>query len=179
MELINTPISGCYKIKFDVLKDNRGEFVKTFHQPDFESLSLRTDWKEEYYSLSHKNVLRGMHFQTPPADHVKYVCCVTGEVLDVVVDLRKGSPTYGQCYSTVLSPQRGEGLYLPPGIAHGFLSLTDESVMHYKVTSVYSPENDAGVLWSSLSFKWPTNTPIVSERDQNFPIITDFDTPFL
>lgn len=179
MNIIDTPIAGCYEIKFNVLKDNRGAFVKTFHQHDFKSLGLRVDWREEYYSKSHKNVLRGMHFQVPLADHVKFVCCMVGEVRDVVVDLRRGSSTYGQCYSILLSPERGNGFYLPSGVAHGFLSLADESVMYYKVTSVYSPEHDAGVLWSSLPFEWPIKNPVVSARDEKFPSVENFETPFL
>lgn len=179
MEAIDTPISGCYEIKSNIFKDARGRFIKTFHEPEFVSLGLRTDWKEEYYSISHRNVLRGMHFQVPPVDHAKIVYCLAGEVLDVVVDLRSKSSTYRKCYSIYLSPEHGNSLYIPSGLAHGFLTLTNECVMHYKATSVYSPEHDAGVLWSSLEFEWPLKNPVVSERDKNFPAIADFETPFL
>lgn len=178
MELIETGIEGCHEIVYKSFHDQRGSFTKTFHQPAFEALGLRTDWREEYYSVSERNVLRGMHFQTPPCDHAKMVYCLQGEVLDVVVDLRLGSPTYGRCASLVLSRQKGNGIYIPSGMAHGFLSLSERSVMHYKVTSVHSAEHDAGILWNSFGFEWPVDTPILSSRDEQHPRLADFDSSF-
>ena len=113
MDRQETGFAGCFELKCNVLSDNRGAFVKTFHNEVFEAMGLRTDWKEEYYSVSSKNVVRGMHFQTPPFEHAKLVYCLQGEVLDVVVDLRVDSPTYLQCRSFELSPARGNSIYIP------------------------------------------------------------------
>jgi dTDP-4-dehydrorhamnose 3,5-epimerase len=178
MELRETSLRGCFELCCNAFEDARGAFIKMFHQPRFMALGLPVDWQEEYFSISAQRVLRGMHFQVPPYEHAKLVTCVAGEVLDVVVDLRAGSPTYGACLSTALSPRRGKSLYIPAGFAHGFLSLAEESVMHYKVTSVHSAEHDAGILWSSLNFQWPGSHFLISERDQCHPELKDYVTPF-
>ena len=178
MEFIETGLPGCCEIQCRVLKDGRGTFTKTFHHDEFQQFGLRTDWKEEYYSRSSRNVIRGMHFQTPPAEHAKLVYCLAGEILDVVLDLRKGSPTFGEYREFKLSPEAGNSIYIPMGCAHGFLSLTDDSVVHYKVTSMYAPANDHGLLWSSFGFGWPTDHPIVSDRDMAHPRLDDYDSPF-
>lgn len=179
MELKDTGIPGCYEISCKVFSDNRGRFVKTFNDAAYKSLGLRTDWCEEYYSVSREKVIRGMHFQTPPMDHAKLVYCLSGEVLDVVVDLRVGSPTYGEVRSLELSSTIGNALYIPAGLAHGFLSLTAESVMQYKVTSAHSPGHDAGILWSSIPFEWPVEIPILSARDVSHSALSDYQSPFL
>ncbi|RRV12934.1 dTDP-4-keto-6-deoxy-D-glucose epimerase [Stutzerimonas xanthomarina] len=178
MELQETGFAGCFELQGNVFKDIRGSFVKTYQHDIFAALGLSTDWKEEYYSVSGKDVIRGMHFQTPPADHAKLVYCLQGEVLDVVLDLRVNSPTFLQCLSFRLSPQQGNSIYIPSGMAHGFLSLTEGSVMQYKVTSEYSPRHDAGVLWSSIDFDWPVDKPVVSTRDEQHPVLTKFISPF-
>lgn len=178
MDIEPTDIPGCYVLQARVLRDSRGTFVKTFHTPRFEELGLRTDWKEEYYSVSARDVVRGMHFQLPGADHAKMVFCLTGEVLDVVVDLRKGSPAFGKASSFTLSAENGRGLYLPTGCSHGFVSRADESGMYYKVTSVHSPEHDAGIAWDSIDFDWPVRDPSISDRDRRHPPLPDFNSPF-
>ncbi len=178
MDIESTDIPGCYVLKAKVIRDPRGTFVKTFHIDRFAELGLRTDWREEYFSTSAKDVVRGMHFQTPPADHTKMVFCLTGEVLDVVVDLRRGSPTFGRAQGFTLSAENGYGLYLPTGCAHGFVSRTPDSGMYYKVTSVHSPEHDAGIAWDSIDFDWPVTAPALSDRDRRHPRLTDFDSPF-
>lgn len=159
--------------------DARGKFVKVFHEQGFRDLGLHTDFAEEYYSVSHRNVIRGLHFQTPPHDHVKLVYCVQGEVLDVVLDLRVGSPTYGQVATFKLSAERANSVYIPKGMAHGFCALSDEAIMVYKVSTVYAPHNDAGVRWDSVGIVWPTNTPIISERDAAFAPFDQFESPFV
>lgn len=179
MELTETTLPGCYLVKCDVMEDERGRFVKTYHDARFAELGLRTDWREEYYSVSARGVLRGMHFQVPPADHVKLVHCVAGETLDVILDLRLGSPTYGRCVSLRLSAEEGPSVYVPSGVAHGFLALEDESIMQYKVTSVYSARQDSGILWNSFAFDWPIRDPVVSHRDARHPRLKDFQSPFL
>lgn len=158
--------------------DARGRFVKVFHEQMFAEKGLETKFAEEYYSISHKNVIRGMHFQLPPMDHVKMVCCVQGEVLDAVVDLRVGSPTYGQCALFELSAAKANSVYIPKGLAHGFCALSDQAIMVYKVSTVYSPAHDAGILWNSVGIPWPITEAILSPRDQSFPTLTDFKSPF-
>lgn len=179
MDIVPTNIPGCYVLGTSVLRDPRGTFVKTFHTPCFEELGLRTDWREEYFSTSAVGVVRGMHFQLPPAAHAKLVFCLTGEVLDVVVDLRRESPAFGMATSVTLSAESGRGLYLPTGCAHGFVSRADHSGMYYKVTSVHSPEHDAGIAWDSIGFDWQVAAPLLSDRDQRHPALVDFDSPFV
>lgn len=177
-KLKSSPIPGCFEVLPSVMNDARGSFVKVFHAERFRELGLATDFAEEYYSHSRKGVIRGMHFQTPPADHVKVVYCVQGEVFDVVLDLRVGSPTYGQTATFTLSASEGNYLYIPKGLAHGFCATSETATLVYKVSTVYSPENDSGVLWSSLDIDWPTDTPILSERDSRFSPFSEFKSPF-
>lgn len=179
MHIEPTDIPGCFVVQARVIGDARGTFVKTFHAERFDELGLRTDWREEYFSSSAKGVVRGLHFQTPPAEHAKLVFCLTGAVLDVVVDLRCGSPTYGQARGVELSAQNGRGLYLPTGCAHGFVALSDEAGMYYKVTSVHAPAQDAGIAWNSIDFDWPVDDPALSDRDRRHPRLADFATPFV
>jgi dTDP-4-dehydrorhamnose 3,5-epimerase len=174
-----TSIPGCHVLQARVLRDSRGTFMKTFHTPRFDELGLRTDWREEYFSSSARGVIRGMHFQLPDADHAKMVFCLTGEVLDVVVDLRKGSPAYGKPASFTLSAENGRGLYLPTGCAHGFVSRSEESGMYYKVTSIHSADHDAGIAWDSIDFDWPVSAPEMSDRDRRHPTLADFNSPFV
>ncbi len=178
MRIEKTSINGCYQIFPQVRQDNRGSFVKTFHKDVFEKHGLVTDFSEEYYSVSHKGVLRGMHFQTPPHDHFKLVYSLAGRVLDVIVDLRMGSPTYKNFATFELTTEQGNMLYIAPGMAHGFYALTDDAIMQYKVTSVYAPEHDGGIRWDSVGIPWPDSAPILSERDRSFQALADFKSPF-
>lgn len=179
MRIERTGIPGCYQLFPLVSKDNRGSFVKTFRRDVFESHGLITEFAEEYYSISRKGVLRGMHFQTPPHDHFKVVYCLAGKVLDAIVDLRVGSPTYLQSETLELNAELGNMLYIAPGMAHGFYTLTDEAIMQYKVTTVYAPEHDGGIRWDSTGIEWPDAAPILSVRDCGFPALDDFKSPFL
>jgi dTDP-4-dehydrorhamnose 3,5-epimerase len=179
MTFEETGIPGCTIVRQRVIADDRGRFAKSFHAELFAEAGLRTDWREEFHSRSCRGVVRGMHFQTPPADHAKLVACLAGAVLDVVVDLRRGSSAFEQVISVELSEAAGIGLYVPSGCAHGFLSLTDDSLMLYKVTSVHSPQNDRGVAWDSLGFDWPVTQASLSERDRRHPRLAEFDTPFV
>lgn len=178
MELIPTSLEGSFQIRPFFAKDERGTFVKTFHADRFAELGLPTEWREEYYSSSHKGVIRGMHFQTPPHDHEKLVFCIQGRVLDVVVDLRKRSTTYGCHVAVELDAARGHGLIIPKGMAHGFLALTEDVLMAYKATSVYVPSSDAGVRWDSFGLDWGIDQPLLSERDCAHPEFADFVSPF-
>lgn len=172
------PIEGCFEVKPIIREDFRGRFIKTFHKEESATIGLPMFYAEEYYSTSCKGVLRGLHFQLPPADHEKLVYCSYGEVLDVVVDLRKESATYGQYELISLSAEKGNMLYIPKGLAHGFYVLSDLAVMMYKVTSVYHSECDSGILWDSVGIPWPDTNPIISERDRGFQRLADFDSPF-
>lgn len=179
IELISTMIPGCYEIHPKILKDERGLFVKTFHWDAFQNRGLVTHFAEEYYSYSKHGVLRGLHFQTPPMEHTKVVYCLSGEALDVVVDLRVGSSTYGKHIMITLSSEKANMIYIPQGLAHGFYVTGQHAIMLYKVTSVYSPENDSGILWNSVGADWPDDDPIISKRDQIFTSFDLFKSPFI
>ena len=179
MEIRPTPIAGCLEICPPRFQDERGSFVKTYQRDFFLQQNLVTDWQEEYYSISQAGVLRGLHFQTPPHDHEKLVHCAQGKALDVVVDLRLGSPTYGKHHLVELDCASANMLYIPRGLAHGFLALEDETLMMYRVASLHAPSHDAGILWNSCGIAWPPDAPILSERDLRWPAFSDFKTPFV
>ena len=178
MKFIPNIIPGCFEIQPTVLKDERGLFVKTFHEQIFAEHGLETHFSEIYYSRSYKGVLRGLHFQVPPHDHAKLIYCLVGKVKDVVVDLRVGSPTYGKFASFILSAETANMIYVPRGLAHGFYTLSDSAIMVYNVTSVYSPQHDTGIRWDSVGIDWPSDKPIISERDGRFVPLADFESPF-
>lgn len=173
--LKKTSIEGCYILEPKIFKDNRGTFIKTFHRNIFEQNNLETNFKEEYYSVSPKGVLRGMHFQTPPHDHVKLVYCVAGKVLDAVIDLRVSSSTYGKFELFSLDGNNSNMLYIPKGLAHGFYVESESAIMMYKVSTVYHPENDTGIRWDSVGIPWPDVKPIISERDLSFKPLDQLD----
>ena len=171
-------IEGVYLLRNFVATDERGYFVKTYHAQQFAELGLETAFRESYYSMSVKGVIRGMHFQLPPHDHNKLVYVTSGEILDVVVDLRKNSTTYKQ-YLTVSLTERSDSIYIPKGCAHGFLTLTDQAQVVYTVSTEYSSEADAGIRWDSFGFDWlDTQEPVISTRDQTFVTLNDFSSPF-
>lgn len=174
----HSALAGCLELQPKVVEDLRGRFVKPFHADEFARLGLASAFCEQYYSHSHRGVIRGLHFQTPPHDHAKLVYCVAGEVLDVVVDIRQGSPTFGHVATFALSAAKGNAVYIAPGMAHGFCVLSEQATLIYNVTSAYSPAHDAGILWSSIELDWPVHDPVVSARDQQFPTLACFDTPF-
>lgn len=176
---VETPIPGCWELRYRLFEDNRGRFVKTFHRDTFAAAGLETSFAEEYHSVSHQGVLRGLHFQTPPMDHVKLVYAIAGMVLDVVLDLRVGSPTYGRHHMLELSATAANALYLPKGVAHGFYVPECEAIVAYKVTSVHSPFHDHGIRWDSAGISWPKGVPVLSERDRGFPDLSDFVSPFI
>jgi dTDP-4-dehydrorhamnose 3,5-epimerase/CDP-3, 6-dideoxy-D-glycero-D-glycero-4-hexulose-5-epimerase len=140
---------------------------------------MSTDFKENYYSISGKNVIRGMHFQIPPFEHVKVVYLNQGKIFDVVLDLRKDSTTFGQYYSIIISFDNPIMIYIPVGCAHGFLSLEDNSIVSYLQTSSYNKESDTGIRWDSFGMNWNAIDPIISERDKSFQRFDDFQSPFL
>jgi len=178
MQATPTALPGCLLLQPRVLQDDRGSFVKPFTAQDFGALGLATQFAEQYYSHSRRGVVRGMHFQRPPAQHAKLVYCVHGAVFDVVLDLRAGSPAYGQAASFTLSAEEGNALYIPAGMAHGFCATSELATLVYNVTSAYAPEHDSGVRWDSIGVDWPVQAPLLSPRDLTFAALADFDSPF-
>ncbi|MDC0835607.1 dTDP-4-dehydrorhamnose 3,5-epimerase [Geitlerinema sp. CS-897] len=178
MNCRETKIPGCYEIDVKVFKDDRGRFVKTFHEEVYREFGLATHFAESYYSVSQQNVLRGLHFQIPPKDHAKLVHCAEGEILDVVVDLRVGSPTYGEHALFTLTPDKGNAVYAPSGLAHGFYIVSEMALVMYQVSSVYAPEHEEGILWNSAGIPWVAEQPIVSAKDQQWKPLAEFESPF-
>ena len=179
MELIKELLPGSYLLKPKIVSDNRGHFVKTYNVDEYLTYGLEFNLKEEFYSESNKDVLRGMHFQTPDLEHNKLIYCLKGSVIDVVLDLRKKSSSYGQYDTIILNNTNKYVLYIPIGFAHGFLSLEDDSIIVYKTSSVYSQEHDQGIRWDSFGYNWPCDKPIISERDMNHPALSkSWESPF-
>ena len=176
--LETTAVPGVLIINLPQQFDHRGAFVKTIQEPVFNRYGMRTDFMEQFLTTSKRNVLRGMHCQLPPHDHAKFVSCVYGRILDVVVDLRVNGPSFGACISAVLDASSARGIYIPPGCAHGFVTLSDEAITLYNVTSLYAPGSDSGVHWRTINFSWPVIDPIISERDQNLISLQEFQSPF-
>ena len=169
----HTEIPGLQVLRPRVFVDERGTFVKTFHEGAFRELGLMPP-AEEFFSTSAKGVIRGMHLQVAPAANTKCVACLAGAVLDVVLDLRGDSPALGRTFSRRLGADTREMLFIPEGCAHGFLSLTETSLMFYQSSVVYAPNQDAGVRWDSFGFDWPVAEPILSARDRALPTLAEF-----
>ena len=174
MEFKETSIFGCFELSPPVFEDLRGRLVKTFHRDTFIRYDLAADFEEEYYSVSHKGVLRGLHLQLPPFDHIKCVTSLHGKIFDAVVDLRWQSPTFGKYYTTVLDSENGNMLYVPAGCAHGFYALTDQVIFLNRTTTAFNPAVEAGIRWDSCGIPWPDANPILSEKDNNLPALSDF-----
>jgi dTDP-4-dehydrorhamnose 3,5-epimerase len=172
-------IRGAFLLRGRSFNDERGSFLKTIHRESFERYGLNWNFTEHFHTVSHKNVIRGIHFQIPPHDQDKLVYCVQGQILDVVVDLRLKSPTYGRVESIELDASSAESVYLPSGVGHGFRALKDRSIVLYAVTKSHVPEADAGILWKSLPFDWGITDPIVSARDKRLPPLETFQSPFV
>jgi dTDP-4-dehydrorhamnose 3,5-epimerase len=166
MKLEETILQGVYIIDNFNASDNRGLFAKTFNKNLFNENNLDFEIKESYYSVSNKNVIRGMHFQLPPHDHEKLIYVPKGSILDVIVDLRKKSKTYKQHISINLSEENKKSLFIPKGLAHGFKSMKDGTITVYNVATEYSPESDNGINYESFEFDWDILEPIVSNRDR-------------
>jgi dTDP-4-dehydrorhamnose 3,5-epimerase len=178
LEFVATSLEGCFEIRPTVIEDERGFFAKIFHKPLWEEHGLCTEFQEEYLTYSVRGTIRGLHFQVPPMQHAKVVLCAKGEVFDVAVDLRKGSPTYGEHAVIHLSGAASNAVYLAPGFAHGFCVTSDEALLYYKQSSVYSPTHDAGIRWDSANIPWPISDPILSQRDRLLQPLSSFESPF-
>tara|TARA_B100000886_G_scaffold337611_1_gene298675 strand:- start:1640 stop:2176 length:537 start_codon:yes stop_codon:yes gene_type:complete len=178
MNICNTPIPDLLLIDNFSSSDNRGNFIKTFNYEDFLNNNIDFQIKESYYSISKKNVIRGMHFQLPPYDHKKIVYVTEGEILDVIIDLRKKSPTYKRIFSTILSATNKKSIFIPRGCAHGFKSLKNNTITVYNVSSEYNYKSDTGIRYDSIMFDWDTINPIISNRDNSFEPLENFNSPF-
>lgn len=173
-----TPLPDAKLLTLPQFFDDRGSFVKTFHSTTLQEGGINFTLKESYFSISKKDVIRGMHFQTPPHQHAKIVFCPQGAILDVMLDMRKASPTYGQYLAQELSAENHKAFYIPEGFAHGFKALTDDALTYYLVSSEYSQPNDTGIRWDSFGMEWGVEKPVISTRDIGFASFTDFVSPF-
>lgn len=182
MEVIKTAIEGVVIIEPRIFKDARGYFFESFSQREFEEKVSKINFVQDNESMSSYGVMRGLHFQRPPYTQSKLVRCVKGTVLDVAVDIRKGSPTYGQHVSVELSEDNHRQFFIPQGFAHGFAVLSETAIFQYKCDNFYHPEADGGIsiLDESLGIDWriPTDKAILSEKDTKHPLLEDFMTPF-
>ena len=183
MEVIKTAIEGVVIIEPRLFKDERGYFFESFSQREFDEKVRPIRFVQDNESMSSYGVMRGLHFQTMPYCQSKLVRCVKGAVLDVAVDIRKGSPTYGRHVAVELTEENHRQFFIPRGFAHGFAVLSETAVFQYKCDNFYAPANDGGIsiLDDSLGIDWriPTEKAIWSEKDTKHPILKDFDSPFV
>lgn len=180
MQLIPTPISDLFVIQPRVFEDPRGYFFESYNSALFKQHHIDADFVQDNQSLSQKNVLRGLHFQNPPYAQGKLVRVITGSVLDVAVDIRKNSPTYGKQYSIVLNEKNKTMLWIPPGFAHGFLTLEDNTIFSYKCTNLYHKASEDSIIWNDpdIGIDWGTSTPILSEKDKEAKFFKDLKSHF-
>ena len=182
MNVIKTDIEGVLILEPRVFKDARGYFFESYNKEEFDRLVAPVDFVQDNESCSTRGVMRGLHFQRPPHTQAKLVRCVRGEVLDVAVDIRKGSPTFGKHVSCLLTEENHRQFFVPRGFAHGFAVLSDVAVFQYKCDNFYAPQADGGIsiLDDSLGIDWgiDINEAILSEKDKNHPLLKDFETPF-
>ena len=181
MNIIKTEIEDVLIIELKVFGDNRGWFAETYSKEKFKQLGIDVEFIQDNHSFSaQKGVLRGLHFQQPPMAQTKLVRCTRGEILDVAVDIRQGSPTYKKWVAIKLTEENKRQLFLPKGFAHGFVTLTDNVEVHYKVDEYYSPENDRGICYDDpeINVDWGIDDPILSEKDMKAPLLADSDTDF-
>ncbi len=182
MEVINTAIEGVVVIKPRIFEDARGYFFETYSKRDFEKQVREINFVQDNESKSSYGVLRGLHYQKWPFCQSKLVRVLRGSVLDVAVDIRKGSPTYGQSVSVELTGENRLQFFIPRGFAHGFVVLSEEAVFQYKCDDFYHPESEGGIAWNdpSLKIDWrlPADQLLLSERDKHHPMFSEIDSPF-
>jgi dTDP-4-dehydrorhamnose 3,5-epimerase len=180
MEIKHHALAGVIEFTPRVFGDPRGAFFESFSARIMQEAGAVGNWVQDNQSSSGVGVLRGLHFQRPPYGQAKLVRVATGRVLDVVVDLRRSSSTYGQYTSVILDSQRCNMLYVPIGFAHGFMALEENTLFLYKCTDYYTPSSEGGLRWDdpTLGIDWGLTTPLVSDKDRVLPLFADFDTPF-
>lgn len=177
MIIKKTELEPVLLIKPTPHRDARGEFVEVFREHIFREAGIFVSFVQDNISHSKKNSLRGLHYQLPPSSQVKLVMATQGTILDVVVDMRKNSPTFKQHYTTILSDENRHMLYVPTGFAHGFSVLSDEATVYYKCNDYYNKELERGVRWDDpeLNIDWNVSEPVLSEKDQNLPLLKEID----
>lgn len=177
-----TPLAlpGLLLIEPRQFSDERGYFFESYQLELFAGNGIHSTFVQDNQSLSKKNVLRGLHFQAPPYEQGKLVRVIKGAALDVIVDIRKGSPVYGKYITVLLNDENHSMLWIPPGFAHGFLSLTDDTIFYYKCTNYYNRDSEGGILWNDkdLTINWQVENPIVSEKDLQLPSFKELNSPF-
>jgi dTDP-4-dehydrorhamnose 3,5-epimerase len=180
MEIQKTNIEGLIVIQPKIWKDERGYFFESFRQDDFSKLNIDVHFVQDNQSLSQKGTIRGLHYQTSPFEQGKLVRVVQGRVLDVALDIRKNSPTYGQYFAIELSAENQTQFFVPPGFAHGFSTLEDNTIFCYKCTNYYSKANEGGVRFDdpALGIDWKVEGLYVSDKDRELPLFADFVSPF-
>lgn len=180
MEIVETHIKGLLIIKPKVFEDARGYFFESYNESVFKKAGIDAHFKQDNQSLSHTGVLRGLHFQTPPHAQGKLVRVITGAVLDIAVDIRKNSPTYGQHVTLELTEENKTMFYIPHGFAHGFATLRDNTIFSYKCTDVYNKESEGCVLWNdaNLNINWNIKNPLLSDKDLLGTPFDKFESPF-
>jgi dTDP-4-dehydrorhamnose 3,5-epimerase len=180
MKLRKTPIEGVVIIEPDVYFDDRGYFFESYNRDKFRELGLEMDFQQDNESRSAKGVIRGLHFQVPPFDQGKLLRVTSGSAIDVAVDLRKASPTYGKWTSILLSADNKLVFWIPGGFAHGFAALENDTVFNYKCTNVYNKECERTILWDDpdLNIDWQVNEPLISMKDRQAVRFRDFISPF-
>jgi dTDP-4-dehydrorhamnose 3,5-epimerase len=173
-------IPAVVLIEPKVFEDERGFFMETYKMPDFVAAGIKGNFVQENHSRSDRGVLRGLHYQNPPFAQGKLVRAIRGEIFDVTVDIRKGSPTWGKWVGVILSEKNKNILYVPAGLAHGFCVLSKTAEVIYKTTNVYSAESEAGIIWNDddLNIDWPVKEPILSEKDGKLPSLKNADIRF-
>lgn len=177
MDIIKKKIEGVFEIQLEPHEDERGFFMRIYDDEIFKKHGIHRNWVQENHSLSvDKGIIRGMHFQFPPHSETKLVRVLTGEIYDVFIDLRKGSPTFGQWDSIILSADNKKMIYIPRGFAHGFCTLSKDCEVVYKVDNYYTPSSEGTIRWddSSLEIDWPITNPILSEKDSKSKDFKDF-----
>ena len=182
MKFLNTPIEGLVIIEPTVFEDDRGYFSESYNKKKFEKAIGNISFVQDNESKSSRGVLRGLHFQKPPYAQAKLVRCIEGKVLDVAVDIREGSETFGQHVTVELTGENKKQVFIPRGFAHGFLVLSESAIFAYKVDNSYAPTHDAGIRWDdpTLNIRWGVNERdvLVSEKDVKLPFFLEFETPF-
>ncbi|MFC1488305.1 dTDP-4-dehydrorhamnose 3,5-epimerase [Thermodesulfobacteriota bacterium] len=181
MKITPLKLEGTFAISLKPMEDERGYFMRTYDESIFKNHGLNLAWVQENQSLSkHKGIIRGLHFQKPPHSETKLVRVAKGAILDVFMDLRKGSKTYGKWDAIELSEENQQMVYIPKGFAHGFCTLSEESLVLYKVDNFYTPEAEGGLRWNdnTLGIDWPVKDPLVSPKDQKLGLFKDFVSPF-
>ena len=168
MNVIKTPIEGILVIESKVFSDDRGHFFESWSQEAFEREGLNLNFVQDNQSLSAKGVLRGLHFQNPPFAQGKLVSVITGSVMDVVVDIRRDSKTFGHWIGEYLNDKNRKQFWIPPGLAHGFVVISEYADLYYKLTQYYDPADEGRLIWDDddVGIKWPVKKPLLSKKDQ-------------